>query len=149
MKCRRGDNDACGEDINEIGPESHDAAIECIRRSTSPRDVIIPQRGDRRLYPFVDDRNQRETYTNAGYTCISDGVACGILEKMPDIGTHFCHPKWNSVEKAVLVAILQCKSEMVGQTSSMISPEGFAASHREIIWQQAHWAFATSYNLML
>ena len=27
------------------------------------------------------------------------GVACGILEKMPDIGTAFCHPKCRIVEK--------------------------------------------------
>ena len=31
VRRRRGDNNVCGEDISEVGPESHDAAIECIQ----------------------------------------------------------------------------------------------------------------------
>ena len=100
VKRRRGENNVCGEDIAEIRLGSHDEVIACIQRCTSHRDIVIPQRGDRRLYSFIDDRDRRAGYTNAGYTCIADGVACGILEKMPGSGAHFCHPKWDIVEEA-------------------------------------------------
>ena len=47
---KRGDyNFVCGEDISQMGLRSHDAVLECIRTSTSPRDISLPQRGDRRI----------------------------------------------------------------------------------------------------
>ena len=100
VKHRRGDNSVCGEDISQVGLSSNDEVVRCIQRNTSHRDIVIPQRGDRRLYQFVDDRNRNEGYTNAGYTCISDGVAGSIIEKIHYGGTQFCHPKWNIVDKA-------------------------------------------------
>ena len=76
---KRGDyNNICGEDISQIGLESHDAVIECIRTSTSPRDISLPQRGDRRIFRRNEDRSQ-SGYENPGYTCIADDVYGGIL----------------------------------------------------------------------
>ena len=97
---RRGDyNYLCGEDISQIGLRSHDAVLECIRTSTSPRDISLPQRGDRRIFPRNDDRLQ-SGYENPGYTCVSDGVYGGILKKLPNRGVQFCHPSWDNVIRA-------------------------------------------------
>ena len=86
VRRRRGDYN--NEDIAEIGLESHDAIIECIQTSTSPRDISLPRRGDRRIYRRHEDRSQ-SGYENPGYVCIADNVYGGILEKIPTKG-HNC-----------------------------------------------------------
>ena len=97
---KRGDyNNVCGEDISQIGLESHDAVIECIRTSTSPRDISLPQRGDRRTFRRNEDRSQ-SGYENPGYTCIADDVYGGILEMVPTRGAQYAHPSWDSVLRA-------------------------------------------------
>ena len=78
---RRGINNVCGEGIDEIGLESRDAVVECIKTHTDDRDLALPQRGDQRLYQLVHD--QQGGFANPAYVCIGDGVSCGILEPMP------------------------------------------------------------------
>ena len=97
IKRRRGENDACGESIYTMGLQDNGAVCQKIEECTSHRDRKMPQRGDRRLYPFVNENDHREGYTNKSYVCISDDVYCGILDQIPDRGCHFCHPDWEGV----------------------------------------------------
>ena len=51
VRRRRGDyNYVCGENISEMGLRNHDAVLDCIQTSSSPRDIALPQRGDRSLF---------------------------------------------------------------------------------------------------
>ena len=75
---------------------SHDAVLECIQISTSPRDISLPQRGGHRIFRRNDDRSP-SGYENPGYTCVADGVYGDILEKLPPRGVQFCHPSWDDI----------------------------------------------------
>ena len=76
-----------------MGLESHDALLDCIQTSSSPRDLCIPQRGDSSLYR----RGESGAFEHPAYDHISDGVYGGILEKLPPRGIQFCHPAWNNI----------------------------------------------------
>ena len=91
---RRGDyNFVCGENISEMGLPSHNELLECIQKSSCPRDRSIPQRGDRSLYR----RLESGAYENAAKENIADGVYGGTLEKLPPRGAQFCHPAWDNI----------------------------------------------------
>ena len=75
---RRGDyNFVCGENISEMGLPSHNELLECMQKSSCPRDHNILQRG--------------------AYENMADGVYGGILEKLPPRGAQFCHPAWDNI----------------------------------------------------
>ena len=66
----RGDwNFVCGENISEMGPQSHDELLSVIQTSSCPRDHKIPQRGDPSLYPRIEGGG----YENPAYEHIPAG----------------------------------------------------------------------------
>ena len=71
VKRRRGENDVCGEPVFEIGLPSHKRVLKATMDNTSSRDSTIPQRGDRRLYPYVNKNDHREGYTNKSFPMVS------------------------------------------------------------------------------
>ena len=93
----RGDyNYVCGENISEMGLPSRNDLLECVQKSSCPRDHSIPQRGDRNLCRRLESGECE----NAACDNIANGVYGGILEKLPPRGVQFCHPALGNITVA-------------------------------------------------